>query len=114
MRPIISAPERHNNRAGACREREPLGGSQYSASRTTAPASTFVRFLDRQSRLWFSSAMPTRRTCVALAAIVVPALATSPATGAPRAEHAMVNSYIPARIDAMIGFIPSHGMNPPG
>jgi hypothetical protein len=26
----------------------------------------------------------------------------------------MVNSYIPARIDAMIGFIPSHGMNPPG
>ena len=26
----------------------------------------------------------------------------------------MVNSYIPARIDAMIGFIPSHGMNPAG
>jgi hypothetical protein len=58
--------------------------------------------------------MPARRTCVALAAIAVAALAASPAAGAPRAEHAMVNSYIPARIDAMIGFIPSHGMNPPG
>ena len=58
--------------------------------------------------------MPTRRTCVALAAIVVPALAAAPAAGAPRAEYAMVNSYIPSRIDAMIGFIPSHGMNPAG
>ena len=47
-----------------------------------------------------------------LAAVVVPALAATPAAGAPRAEHAMVNSYIPARIDAMIGFVPSHGMNP--
>jgi hypothetical protein len=64
--------------------------------------------------LWLASEMPTRRTCVALAAIVVPALAAAPAAGAPRAEHAMVNSYIPARIDAMIGFIPSHGMNPAG
>jgi hypothetical protein len=58
--------------------------------------------------------MPTRRTSIALASLVVSALAASPAAGAPRAEHAMVNSYIPARIDAMIGFIPSHGMNPPG
>jgi hypothetical protein len=58
--------------------------------------------------------MPTRRTCIALAAIVVGALAASPAAGAPRYEHAMVNSYIPARIDSMIGFIPSHGMDPPG
>jgi hypothetical protein len=59
--------------------------------------------------------MPIRRTCIAaLAAIVVPALAASPAAGAPRYEHAMVNSYIPARIDSMIGFIPSHGMDPPG
>ena len=59
--------------------------------------------------------MPTRgRTCIALAAIVVSALVASPAAGAPRAEYAMVNSYIPARIDAMIGFVPSHGMNPPG
>ncbi len=58
--------------------------------------------------------MPTRRTCVALAAIVVAALAAAPAAAAPRAQHAMVNSYIPGRIDAMIGFIPSHGMNPVG
>ena len=56
--------------------------------------------------------MPPRRPCIALAAIVVAALAATPAAGAPRAEYAMVNSYIPARIDALIGFIPSHGMNP--
>jgi len=58
--------------------------------------------------------MPACRTCIAFAAIGVSALVAAPAAGAPRAEYAMVNSYIPARIDAMIGFIPSHGMNPPG
>jgi hypothetical protein len=58
--------------------------------------------------------MPAHRTCIALAVIVASALAAAPAAGAPRAEYAMVNSYIPARIDAMIGFIPSHGMNPAG
>lgn len=57
--------------------------------------------------------MPTRRTCIALAAaIVVPAMAASPAASAPSADYAVVQSYIPARIDPMIGFIPSHGMNP--
>jgi hypothetical protein len=58
--------------------------------------------------------MPTRRTHIALAALVMSALAAAPAAGAPRAEYAQVSSYIPARIDSMIGFIPSHGMNPPG
>ena len=57
--------------------------------------------------------MPTRQLRLALAAaFAVAILAASPAAGAPRAEYAMVNSYIPARVDAMIGFIPSHGMNP--
>jgi hypothetical protein len=56
--------------------------------------------------------MPPRRTGVALAALLVLALFAPPATGARRAEYASVNSYIPARIDAMIGFTPSHGMDP--
>ncbi len=58
--------------------------------------------------------MPTRRTRIALAAIVLPALAAAPAAAAPSYEYAIVHSYIPTRIDSMIGFIPSHGMDPPG
>ena len=48
-----------------------------------------------------------RLTCLVLAVL---ASGTSVAVAAPRAEYASVNSYIPARIDARIGFIPSHGM----
>jgi hypothetical protein len=47
-------------------------------------------------------------------AMLALALAAPTAASAQSYEHAMVNSYIPARIDPMIGFIPSHGMNPPG
>ena len=49
---------------------------------------------------------------IALAAIAAAAVLAAPAAAAPRADYAIVNSYIPARIDGMIGFIPSHGMNP--
>jgi hypothetical protein len=56
--------------------------------------------------------MRSRRLPTALAAAVLLALAAAPAAGAARAEWVSVNSYIPARIDAQIGFIPSHGMNP--
>jgi hypothetical protein len=49
---------------------------------------------------------------LALAALAAAAVLAAPAAAAPRAEYAIVNSYIPARIDGMIGFIPSHGMNP--
>jgi hypothetical protein len=54
--------------------------------------------------------MSTRRTCLVIAATVVTASGASAAVAAPRAEYVSVNSYIPARIDARIGFIPSHGM----
>ena len=61
--------------------------------------------------------MPTRRSRTALAcflaAAAVATVTVSPAAGKPRAQWASVNSYIPSRIDATIGFIPSHGMAPP-
>jgi hypothetical protein len=40
------------------------------------------------------------------------ALGAAPALAAPKPEYVAVNSYIPARIDATIGFVPSHGMAP--
>ncbi len=55
--------------------------------------------------------MANRRILVVLA-VAVPALAAAPAAAAPKPEYVSVNSYIPARIDATIGFIPSHGMPP--
>ncbi len=51
--------------------------------------------------------MRIRLTCLVLAVL---ASSASVAAAAPRAEYASVNSYIPARIDARIGFIPSNGM----
>jgi hypothetical protein len=56
--------------------------------------------------------MQPRRSGVALAALLILALTAPPTAGARRAQYASVNSYIPARIDATIGFIPSHGMDP--
>jgi hypothetical protein len=59
--------------------------------------------------------MPSLGLRAALAAAATSAalaLALAPPATAQRAEYAQVSSYIPARIDSSIGFIPSHGMNP--
>jgi hypothetical protein len=56
--------------------------------------------------------VPLRALLVAAATSA--ALALAPPATAQRADYAQVSSYIPARIDSLIGFIPSHGMNPAG
>lgn len=48
---------------------------------------------------------------IALAAAVGALLALAPPADAQRVRNAMIQSYIPARIDPLIGFIPSHGMD---
>jgi hypothetical protein len=55
--------------------------------------------------------MVNRRAWIVLA-VAAAGLAATPAAAAPRPEYVSVNSYIPARIDATIGFVPSHGMPP--
>ena len=56
--------------------------------------------------------MQPRRSVIALVAILIVALSAPSAAGARRPEFVSVNSYIPLRIDATIGFIPSHGIDP--
>lgn len=54
-----------------------------------------------------------RLACPFAAAILLGALALAPPASAKRVEYAHAMSYIPLRVDSLIGFIPSHGMHQP-
>ena len=57
--------------------------------------------------------MRDRRLTAVVTSVICGSLVLAPAASAQRVREGYVSSYIPARIDGVIGFTPSHGIHPP-